>query len=45
MAAVGAQRFDLKFSNGPIPQSKLLRNITLYATEVVPRVKEILASK
>ncbi|MEN9749193.1 MAG: hypothetical protein RL149_271 [Actinomycetota bacterium] len=43
--AVGAQRFDLKYSNGPMPQSRLLRNIELYATEVVPRVKKILATK
>lgn len=43
--AVGAQRFDLKYSNGPMPQSRLLRNIELYATEVVPRVKKLLAAK
>jgi alkanesulfonate monooxygenase SsuD/methylene tetrahydromethanopterin reductase-like flavin-dependent oxidoreductase (luciferase family) len=43
LESVGAQRFDLKYSNGPIPQSKLLRNIELYATEVVPRVKKLLA--
>lgn len=40
--AVGVQRFDLKYSNGPMPQSRLLRNIELYATEVVPRVKKLL---
>ena len=45
MESVGAQRFDLKYSNGPIPQSRLLRNIELYANEVVPRVKQILAAK
>jgi probable LLM family oxidoreductase len=43
--ALGAQRFDLKYSNGPIPQAHLLRNIELYATEVVPRVKKLLAAK
>jgi alkanesulfonate monooxygenase SsuD/methylene tetrahydromethanopterin reductase-like flavin-dependent oxidoreductase (luciferase family) len=41
--SVGAQRFDLKYSNGPMPQSRLLRNIELYANEVVPRVKSLLA--
>jgi alkanesulfonate monooxygenase SsuD/methylene tetrahydromethanopterin reductase-like flavin-dependent oxidoreductase (luciferase family) len=41
--SVGAQRFDLKYSNGPMPQSRLLRNIELYANEVVPRVKALLA--
>lgn len=45
MQSLGAQRFDLKYSNGPIPQSRLLRNIELYATEVVPRVKAILQSQ
>ena len=44
MKSVGAQRFDLKYSNGPMPQSKLLRNIELYATQVVPRVKQLLAN-
>jgi alkanesulfonate monooxygenase SsuD/methylene tetrahydromethanopterin reductase-like flavin-dependent oxidoreductase (luciferase family) len=41
--SVGAQRFDLKYSNGPMPQSRLLRNIELYANEVVPRAKALLA--
>ena len=41
--SVGAQRFDLKYSNGPMPQSRMLRNIELYANEVVPRVKALLA--
>jgi hypothetical protein len=41
--SVGAQRFDLKYSNGPMPQSRLLRNIELYANEVVPRVNALLA--
>ena len=45
MESVGAQRFDLKYSNGPIPQSRLLRNIELYANEVVPRVKQLLSAK
>ena len=41
--AVGAQRFDLKYSNGPMPHSKLMHSIELYATEVIPRVKKLLA--
>jgi probable LLM family oxidoreductase len=45
LESVGAQRFDLKYSNGPIPQSKLLNIIELYANEVVPRVKKLLAAK
>lgn len=41
--AVGADRFDFKYCNGPIPHSQMMRSIELYATRVVPRVKELLA--
>lgn len=41
--SVGASRFDLKFANGPMPQSQLLSSIELYATQVIPRVKELLS--
>lgn len=41
--AVGAERFDLKYSNGPLSHSKLMHSIELYATKVVPRVEELLA--
>ena len=40
--AVGASRFDLKYSNGPMPHSKLMHSIELYATKVIPRVRELL---
>ena len=43
LQSVGAQRFDFKYSNGPMPHSKLMKSIELYATQVVPMVKEILA--
>jgi probable LLM family oxidoreductase len=42
LKSVGAARFDLKFANGPMPQSQLLSSIELYATAVIPRVKELL---
>lgn len=41
--AVGAQRFDLKYANGPMPHEMLMKSIELYATEVVPRVRKLLA--
>ena len=44
LKSVGAQRFDFKYSNGPIPHSKLMKSIELYATKVVPLVREILSS-
>lgn len=41
--ALGASRFDLKYANGPMPHSMLMRSIELYATEVIPRVERLLA--
>jgi probable LLM family oxidoreductase len=42
--SVGASRFDLKYANGPMPHSKLMKAIELHGTKVVPMVREILAS-
>jgi probable LLM family oxidoreductase len=41
---LGLSRFDLKYSNGPLPHEKMLRSIELYGTTVVPRVRELLAA-
>ena len=41
--SVGAQRFDMKYATGPMPHSHLMRSIELYATKVVPMVKELLS--
>lgn len=41
--ALGASRFDLKYSNGPMPHELSMTAIELYGTEVVPRVRELLA--
>jgi probable LLM family oxidoreductase len=43
--SVGADRFDFKYANGPMPHSKLMKSIELFATKVVPRVREILSEK
>lgn len=43
--SVGVQRFDFKYANGPMPHGQLMKSIELYATKVVPMVKEILASE
>jgi probable LLM family oxidoreductase len=40
---VGADRFDLKYSAGPLPHANMMRSIELYGTQVVPRVRELLA--
>jgi probable LLM family oxidoreductase len=41
--SVGAQRFDLKYATGPMPHSQLMKSIELYGTQVIPRVRELLA--
>ena len=40
--SVGAQRFDLKYANGPQNHAELLKCIELYGTKVIPLVKEML---
>lgn len=40
---LGLDRFDLKYSNGPMPHPLLMRSIELYGTAVIPRVRELLA--
>jgi probable LLM family oxidoreductase len=41
--ALGASRFDLKYSAGTLPHDAMLRSIELYGREVMPRVRELLA--
>jgi probable LLM family oxidoreductase len=38
-------RFDLKYSNGPMPHERMLKSIELIGTKVAPRVHELLASE
>lgn len=45
LRSVGAQRFDFKYANGPVPHSKLMKSIELYGTQVVPMVKEMMAAE
>jgi probable LLM family oxidoreductase len=40
--ALGVQRFQMKYSAGSLPHDKLLRCITLYGEQVIPRVRELL---
>jgi probable LLM family oxidoreductase len=42
---LGVQRFDLKYSAGPLPHATMMRGIERYGTEVVPRVRELLAEQ
>ncbi len=43
-SALGLDRFDLKYSAGPLAAGKLLGCIELYGREVVPMVRDMLAS-
>jgi probable LLM family oxidoreductase len=43
--ALGADRFDLKYSSGTTPHEKMMKSIELYGTKVVPMVRELLAEK
>ena len=36
-------RFDLKYSHGTLGHDELMRSIELYGTQVIPRVRELLA--
>lgn len=40
---LGLGRFDLKYSNGPMPHKDLLHCIKLYGDVVIPRVQELLS--
>ncbi|HWL41491.1 MAG TPA: LLM class flavin-dependent oxidoreductase [Ilumatobacter sp.] len=42
---LGLRRFNLKYSHGTLPHDDMLRSIELYGTEVIPRVRELLAAE
>lgn len=42
--ALGLRRFDLKYSHGTLPHGALMRSVELYGTQVIPKVRELLAS-
>ncbi len=42
---LGIQRFDMKYSTGPVPHSDLMECIRLYGEKVIPMVQEMLAAK
>lgn len=41
--ALGVNRFDLKYSNGTLSHEHMMTSVELYGTQVVPRVRELLA--
>lgn len=43
-ADLGVDRFDLKYSSGPLPHPAMMRSIELMGTAVAPRVSELLGN-
>jgi probable LLM family oxidoreductase len=43
LRTLGATRFDLKSGMGGLPHQTLMTNIEFYATQVIPRVRDLLA--
>jgi probable LLM family oxidoreductase len=41
---LGIQRFDLKYSTGTLPHDQLMGTVEAYGSEVVPRVRKLLAN-
>jgi probable LLM family oxidoreductase len=42
---LGIQRFDMKYSTGPVPHSDLMECVRLYGERVIPMVQDMLADK
>jgi alkanesulfonate monooxygenase SsuD/methylene tetrahydromethanopterin reductase-like flavin-dependent oxidoreductase (luciferase family) len=43
LQALGAARFDMKYSSGTLGHDQMMRSIELYGTRVIPMVRELLA--
>ena len=43
-AALGVQRFDMKYSAGTLAHGVMMRSIERYGREVIPRVRQLLAA-
>jgi probable LLM family oxidoreductase len=43
--SLGVQRFSMKYSHGTLPHDLMLASIERYGTEVLPRVRELLATQ
>lgn len=44
VTALGASRFDMKYSAGPLPHAKMMRCIELYGRKVAPLVREMVGA-
>jgi hypothetical protein len=42
--ALEITRFDMKYSSGTLAHDRMMRSIEFYGSEVIPRVRELMAS-
>ncbi len=45
VSALGLQRFDMKYATGPMPHEALMEGLRLFGEQVIPMVRDILATK
>ena len=45
LGALGAQRFEMKYSQGTLPHEAMMRSIELYGTKVIPMVRDLVGEK
>jgi hypothetical protein len=45
VTTLGLGRFDLKYATGTLSHDSMMRSIELYGSEVIPRVRRILADR
>ena len=45
VATLGIRRFDIKYSAGTLPHEHMMRSIELYGSQVIPMVRDLLASE
>lgn len=45
ITTLGLGRFDLKYATGTLSHESMMRSIELYGTEVIPRVRKLLADR
>lgn len=43
LKGLGVQRFDLKYTTGPVPQAQMLTCLRLYGERVIPMVRDLMA--
>jgi hypothetical protein len=45
VTTLGLGRFDMKYATGTLSHDAMMRSIELYGSEVIPRVRRLLADR